>query len=319
MVNITCGLDNPTKWQHACHDIVAKILLRNENSQLNIVCNGKEGCYEGIFNIDTMLSNDIINSESQIHIECIGEKSCYKGAFAITGINNVNISCEYAYACYHMALTSITLNELPSGTLTANCISGYEVCKCLIVNGVSMESISVTCPYAGDTDQYECWGLQVYCPINPFGMISDNENNNQYLDINSVNENTCYVDLGFTGNKAEVYAIFGISQTRILNTNAWGDSEIWCELDWFNRIIWTFNDTNDDDYCINNEITKDKINKISNGELSLITNDAHSSVVSCPNNNIDCIIYISPQLTKLNDIKCPIGANECSVVWYVVI
>ena len=321
MVNITCGLDTPTEYQHACHGIVANILLRNENSRLNIVCNGQEGCFEGIFIIDTMLSRDIMNTKSQINIECIGEDSCYEGSFTFIGINNVNISCEYAYACYHMALTSTTLNELPSGTLTANCISGYEVCKCLIVNGISMESIQVTCPY-GDNEnnhRFSCWGLQVYCPINPFGLITDDSQANTYYNINNIDQNTCFVDLGFNGDHAEIYAIFSIPQTRIINANPSGFSRIGCELDWFNYRYHTLNTTNWDDYCSENRHINRNIELIKNNSLSLVTPNSHSNTVSCSNTN-DCVIYISPQLTPVKTINCPKGNNNiCSIVWYVFI
>ena len=152
-----------------CWNIIAKIVLINESSIAHILCRGWSGCYRGIFMVDTLLNhnsdNNIISNKQRIHFNCTGQgKGCQEASITIIGVNNFELDCDSRDtrdACYKLALTVTSLDDIPSGTLTLRC-QGKFSCDGAVINGLTLKNIDIDC-ISGD---YRCHRLQVnFCCI----------------------------------------------------------------------------------------------------------------------------------------------------------
>ena len=262
-----------------------------------------------------------MNSVSQINVECNGKKSCKYTSFTFIGINNISINCAHEYACYDVRLSAKTLNDIPSGSVTVNCVEGIEVCKYLSVDGISMSSVNVLCP---DNDN-SCREIQVYCPIHPFGSIITNQSSIDYYTYDNINKDSCRINLAFRGDDADIFTIYGTQQTRIERANPDGFSKVYCGFDWsINRFHLLASNPSFDDHCDNGTYIQDKyISKLIstdvslNNDIGLLLSDPHSYKTKCPAK--DCIVYASPKINPSTCIECPIEPFTCTVYWYVYI
>ena len=116
--------------------------------------------------MDTLLNNNsdnnIISNKQRIHFECHG-KGCQEATITIIGVNNFELDCDGFDACYKLALTVTSLDDIPSGTLTVKC-QGSWACDALVINGITLKNIDIDCISGNDM----CRSLQVNFCFNSF-------------------------------------------------------------------------------------------------------------------------------------------------------
>ena len=149
--------------------------------------------------------------------------------------------------------------------------------------------------------------------MNPFTMEA-------MYDISNIDQNSCYIDLNYGGNNADIYAIYGTSQTKILKTNIGGNTELWCDFDWFydHRYKFGLNEANTI-FCSNNaSIQSNIIDKLATNEIVLKTSNPNLKEISCESDNTNCVLFIPTQYNLNQNVMCPKGEYTCSVIWCVI-
>ena len=317
--------------ERSCQDIIIFANLSGNPSNFNMHCIGTNSCRDAKVMVSSNDDSVVLYGNS---INCVNNYACFDASFVIIGLNEFKLDCNGNGACDLTAINMISLNPVqPNTAIYVNCYSGRDVCRELLVNGVSAKKVYVKCNV--DDAKYECNSihvrssiynlyinyvsqytqlkiLQVHCPLNPFRI--SNEYSIDNMDIDS-----CYIDLNNAGDNTEIYTIYGVPQTNVLNTNIDGDTEVFCDFDWYQERRYKFKSTTHmDTYCKDNTtIQTNIINKVANNEITLKLSDPNSNTISCDNN--DCVIYISSQVNRISKISCPTGNYLCSVLWYVKI
>ena len=168
--------------------------------------------------------------------------------------------------------------------------------------------------------------IQVNCPINAFGLITNDTNNDSYYSYDNINPNTCNFNLNWGAYGSEFYTPYGIVAINTDNAiTADSEVKVYCEFDWFNSNEWEINATNNyqehGTVCYDrNIIQTEYINVLKDNPNYTILTKPHSNTISCDNSN--CVMYISHQLNTWKsgiNINCPNDKYTCSVVWYVSI
>ena len=278
--------------------------LSDSQYQFNMDCSGASSCnaVRGIVKAD--------NNQASIYdsnVNCTSNDACYNSFIDFIGVNQVNVICNGHRACKWAKISSLSwdINQ-KYNNLNIHCHDGQQVCEQLLVNGLGISNVNVTCH--SSLNGFQCANIQVYCPINPF------KNSNNY-SISNMDSNSCYIDLNNRGDYARIYTIYGIPQSHIINTNSNGLTELLCEFDWFNERTYFYGISNPGSFCIDSESIENNIlNKIINNEIVLKLSDPNSNEISCLNDNNNCVIYAMQQYNEIKNIICPNGDYTCSIV-----
>ena len=308
--------------------MVAQIGLRDESSTVDIRCLGTGACLDSTFMIDTPsltnnADNDILTNMDipRISVECTGFDSCFLGVLTIIGTTNFELNCSGVYACDELGLTVLSLDDTPSGTVTINCNESRS-CLDMIADGITLETVTINCFDGNDV----CYNMQVYCPIHPFGLITNDTNNEIYYSYDNINPNTCNLNLNFEGYSTEIYTPYGEVAVSVTGFNIDGTGsaiEVYCEFDWWNQYDYQISTTNQPEgvKCFDKNIIQTQyIDVIKSNPNYIVLSTPHSNEISCNNN--DCVMYISQQLITWKSpmiINCPDdNIHGCSVLWYII-
>ena len=306
-VNITC---QSSIYNENCLSIVAQIGLKDEMSTVMIRCDGNSACFDGMFMIDTPTlninsdNNILSNDMPRIYAECIGIDSCNNGIISVTGLNYFEMNCFGNTSCDELGLTLVSLNDEISGILELNCHGSYS-CEDSVIDATTLEAVNINC-FEGSVP---CHNIQVYCPIYPFGLITNDSNNDLYYNYANINPNTCNINLDFGGHSTEIYTPYGTIAANVNGVQPGSQVEVYCEFDWWSEYFYLINTFSQPfgDTCNDEELIQTNyIDFIKNYPDNFVVKYPRSNGLSC--DGIDCILYINHQLhTWISPvlINCP--------------
>ena len=301
-VNIQCGIDISKVNQ--CKNIIGNIILRNEESIFNLKCMGRFTCSGSSFIVETLETNYNISLSRSIVSECHGSYSCHDGSITYLNIPKAHVICRDGNACSNLDVT-LSSNTNWNGILSVDCLNGDSVCKDISINAISAKSLTIQCR----NDTNTCDNMRVYCPMYPFNQFG-------LYNYGNINTNSCYIDFDNSYYTSNIYAIYGVIQTEIINIIS--EHYLYCDFNLFGNHLWILNDNDWHDYYCYNQLSIENniLTKLNNNNTQIILSNPYSSSLDCSINIDECYVFLSQRIVPSNEINC-MNSNVCSVIWFV--